>query len=127
MPVIRLFKFALAVNLDRQLFKSLIRQGNGVFKSADLTCSFAVLIDIYNDSETGKPVRCEAVSGIEFRYYFDIWDNYHYFGLPQGSGWGGERQWLLNFLKQMEKTFKHVENFLIEKQQRKAEARAQNG
>ena len=46
MPVIRLFKFALAVNLDRQLFKSLIRQGNGVFKSADLTCSLAVLIDI---------------------------------------------------------------------------------
>ena len=81
----------------------------------------------YNDSDTGKPVRCEAVSGIEFRYYFDIWDNYHYFGLPHGSGWGSERQWLLNFLKRMEKTFTHVDNFKIEKKQRKAEARAQNG
>ena len=68
-----------------------------------------------NDDETGKPTKLQGIAYQDFIYYYVIWENYHYFGLPHGSGWGAERQWLLDFIKRFEKTFKNVESFLEKK------------
>ena len=79
----------------------------------------------YNDKETGKPIRCKAVNyEKEFIYYYRIWENFHYFGLPHGAGWIEERQWLLDFLKVFERANKDVEFFVEMRARKKAGAGA---
>ena len=78
----------------------------------------------YNDGESGKPVRCDEVQEHELKYFVDLWDNYHYFGLPHGSGWASERQWLLNVLKAFERAYKETQNFQEEQAIKKARLEA---
>lgn len=78
----------------------------------------------YNDGDTGKPIMCEGIQEHEIKYYVDIWDNYHYFGLPHAGGWAEERQWLLNFLKVFERAFKDTQNFNEEQAIKKARLEA---
>jgi len=66
----------------------------------------------YNCPETRKPIYCEAVAADEFFYYYKLWENFYYFGLPLNRGWASEREWLIEFLKVFIKTHKAVENFL---------------
>jgi len=72
-----------------------------------------------NDEETKKPIRLECISQIEFYYYYQIWEDYHYFGLPNGNGTAKERRWLLDLLKIFEKTHKQVKKFIEYKMSRK--------
>jgi hypothetical protein len=66
----------------------------------------------YNDEDTGKPMRCQGIPMEAFSYYYRIWENFHYFGLPAGRGWQAEREWMLEFLKIFEKAHKSVLHFL---------------
>jgi hypothetical protein len=63
------------------------------------------------NDERGKPERLEAIEYKDFIYYYRIWSNYHYFGLPHNQGWYAERDWLLEFLKRFENAYKRVESF----------------
>jgi hypothetical protein len=47
----------------------------------------------------------------EFYYYYNIWENFHFFGLPHGNGWANEEDWLIDFLKRFEKAFIRYQNF----------------
>ncbi len=51
----------------------------------------------------------------EFYYYYDIWENFHFFGLPHGSGWIDEAPWLIRFLKAFEKAFRNFQSYEIKK------------
>jgi hypothetical protein len=73
----------------------------------------------FNDVETGKAVRCSPVTISDFMYYFKIWENFHFFGLPQGKGWEAERTWLLEFLKVFERLYKAVNIFVENKMAKK--------
>lgn len=64
------------------------------------------------DPDTMEPIRLQGVSWEEFYHYYQIWEDFHYFGLPQGRGSLEERRWLLDFLKVFTKTHKEVEVFL---------------
>ena len=48
-----------------------------------------------------------------FFYYYDIWENYHFFGLPHDRGWNAEEKWLIHFLKAFQKTFQLFEGWQI--------------
>ena len=49
-----------------------------------------------------------------FGYYYEIWENYHFFGLPHGSGWVNELPWVIDFLKMFDKIFNENESYRIE-------------
>ena len=51
----------------------------------------------------------------QFFYYYNIWENFHFFGLPNGKGWGNEPLWLIEFLKTFEKAFRKYETFTLKK------------
>jgi hypothetical protein len=51
----------------------------------------------------------------EFYYYYNVWENYHFFGLPHGKGWVNEPEWLIEFLKSFEKAYRKFQNWEIEK------------
>lgn len=48
---------------------------------------------------------------IAFHYYYDIWENYHEFGLPHGKGSLYECNWLLDFVKYFNRIFNDIEIF----------------
>jgi len=50
-----------------------------------------------------------------FAYYFDIWENFHYFGLPNGKGWAQEQSWVIEFLKSFQRVFNSIEAFRVKK------------
>lgn len=81
----------------------------------------------FNDGDTGKPVQCEAVQEYEMKYYLDIWDNFHHFGLPHATGWSSERQWLLNFLKMFENAFKSVQYYNEQQAYKRVRLESGNG
>lgn len=64
------------------------------------------------DPDTKEPIRLQAVLREEFYHYYQIWEDFHYFGLPHGRGSSKERRWLLDFLKVFTRTHKQVESFL---------------
>ena len=72
-----------------------------------------------NDEETGEPVRVPGVTPECFWYYYKLWENFHYFGLPQGKGWQAEREWLLEILKAFEKASESVKYFVQDKMSKK--------
>ena len=58
-------------------------------------------------------MECEAQEIFEdkdflsaFYYYYEIWENFNFFGLPNGRGWLNEPRWMIEFLKSFEKAFK---------------------
>ena len=65
-----------------------------------------------NGEETGKPERFAGVSYIVFRRYYDLWDNYHYFGYPNKLDWRDAAPWFNLILKRFENTFKRVDIML---------------
>jgi hypothetical protein len=72
-----------------------------------------------NDEDTGEAIRLTGISINDFHYYYKIWENYHYFGLPHNSGWSEERQWLLEFLKIFEKNYNSCKNLIEVKMSKK--------
>jgi len=68
-----------------------------------------------NDNDTHKAVHFKAVNYKVFIYYYRIWENFHYFGLPHGRGWTDEREWVLEFLKVFENEYNITQNFLDKK------------
>lgn len=65
-----------------------------------------------NNEDTKKPEYYEPIDYTIFIYYYNLWENFHYFGLPHGKGWIDEREWLLNFLKVFENAYNVVQNFI---------------
>lgn len=45
----------------------------------------------------------------EFAYYYRLWEYYHHWGLPHGSGWAEELPWLLDFYKEFDSVFHAIE------------------
>lgn len=43
--------------------------------------------------------------------FYEVWENYHYFGLPNGGGWVDEYNWLLDFLKFFDKIHDEIKMF----------------
>lgn len=70
----------------------------------------------YNDAETGKPIRLDAVSFEEFNFYYQIWEDFFYLKvLPHGKGTLDERRWLIDLIKIFLKTYNSVESMIQEK------------
>ncbi len=78
-----------------------------------------------NDEKTGKPIRLQSFTGEEFNYYYKLWEDFHYFGLPHGKGSAQERRWLLEFLKAFDRAFKDVEAFIQTRELRKPHGKHQ--
>lgn len=51
----------------------------------------------------------------DFGSYYEMWENYHYFGLPHGKGWIDELPWVINFLKYFNKIHNDIEIYRIKK------------
>lgn len=75
----------------------------------------------YNDEDTGKPVKLIGIDISVFAYYYKLWEDYHYFGLPGGRGSSSERRWLLEHLKTFEKAYRMTKDWMQEQAQRRAE------
>ena len=41
----------------------------------------------------------------EFYFYYEVWENYHYFGLPHGKGSAYEKPWVIQIIKTFQKCF----------------------
>lgn len=65
--------------------------------------------------ERHQKKRCQGISQSEFFYYFRIWDDFHFFGLPNGKGSSFEKRWLLDFLKLFQNTYNMTLNFIESK------------
>lgn len=54
-----------------------------------------------------------------FNYYYEIWENYHYYKtLPNvgtGHGWLKELSWIVDFVKYFQRIFVEIENYQAEK------------
>jgi len=59
----------------------------------------------------------ESINEAFFSYY-ELWENYHYFGLPHGRGWINELPWVVDFLKFYDKIYNEIEVYKIEKRRR---------
>lgn len=57
----------------------------------------------------GLPVQC--VRHDLFNDYFEAWENFHYFGLPENRGWINELPWLLDFLKFFQRIHYDIKNW----------------
>ena len=53
-----------------------------------------------------------------FDYYFEIWDNCHHYGLPNGGDWTVNPPWLVNFVKMFDRVYHQIENYRIEKRRK---------
>ena len=51
----------------------------------------------------------------DFLYYYDIWETYHFLGLPHGNGWNNEKPWLIQFLKSFDIVFNMYQSWSIKK------------
>lgn len=79
-----------------------------------------------NDEITGKPIELKAVAMEVFDYYYEIWENFHYFKiLPLGKGWMNENPIILQITKAFIKAKTQVDNFLELKAIQKS--KVQNG
>ncbi len=47
----------------------------------------------------------------EYNYYFEIWDNCHEFGLPEGGDWTKNPYWLVNFMKMFNRIYDQIINY----------------
>jgi hypothetical protein len=73
-----------------------------------------------NSNETGKPDKLPAVDYSDFLYYYELWDNFHYFGYPQNMDWTESPKWFNDVLKYFENSFIQVQNMIEEKAIKKA-------
>jgi len=75
----------------------------------------------YNRKSDGKPVFCEGLEMEAFNFYFQLWDDFHFLKLlPHGKGSADERRWVIDFIKMFEKIHISVQNFINDRDQRKA-------
>jgi hypothetical protein len=70
--------------------------------------AFREFKDFYVSDPEGKKTFINMDESINecFIAYYDLWENYHYFGLPHGKGWINELPWVVDFLKHFEKVYK---------------------
>lgn len=73
-----------------------------------------------NDEETGKPERLPAIDYKAFLYYYELWENFHYFGYPQGMNWIDAPEWFNNILKTLENAYTQIQNFIEAQEMKKA-------
>jgi len=62
-------------------------------------------------NQDGLPVR--VLRHDLFNEYFELWENFHYFGLPENNGWINELSWLLDFLKFFQRIHFDIEKFTL--------------
>lgn len=61
-----------------------------------------------NDEKVNIICNRETIDG--YNYYYQVWENYHYFGLRGILGVNGEPQgWVLDFIKYFERIFQDIE------------------
>lgn len=75
-----------------------------------------------NDADTMEAIDIEPIDMSSFLYYYKIWENYSYFGLPHGKGWLYEREWLLEFLKVFDKAKQQIEIMVEQRESKKADS-----
>lgn len=51
----------------------------------------------------------------DFFSYFDLWENFHHFGLPHGKGFINELPWVIDFLKYFENIYESIKTYNIKK------------
>lgn len=73
----------------------------------------------YQDGKTLEKVACQGVSFQDFLYYYRIWEDFHYFGLPHGRGSVNERRWVLDIIKIFEKANQSVQVFIEDRMSKK--------
>ena len=73
-----------------------------------------------NAKETGKPEYFQAIKYETFRHYYDMWDDFHYFGYPNKLDWRDAAQWFNTILKRFENAYKKIEFLIEEKAMRRA-------
>lgn len=64
----------------------------------------------------GGDVKIIPLDG--FPHYYGIWENFHYFGLPNGGGWYNELPWVIDFLKMFERIYNEIEGFRMERRRK---------
>jgi len=76
--------------------------------------------DFYISDDNGKKTFIKMDKSIQecFYAYYELWENYHYFGLPHGKGWINELPWVVDFLKYYDKIYNEIEVYRIEKRRR---------
>ena len=71
--------------------------------------------DTHKDGKEWVHSPFQIINGDTFyKYYHEYWENFHYFGLPQGKGSDAEPRWLIDFIKFFENLFASVEAWRIE-------------
>lgn len=51
----------------------------------------------------------------DYPYFFNFWENFHFFGLPNGQGWINELPWVVDFLKLFERVYNEIQVFKMNK------------
>lgn len=64
----------------------------------------------YDGSDRAKPEHLPAIEYGEFFEYYELWENFHYFGYPQGLSWLDARPWFNTVLKRFENAYIQVQN-----------------
>ena len=64
----------------------------------------------YDGSDKAKPEHLPAIEYGEFFEYYELWENFHYFGYPQGLSWLDARPWFNTVLKRFENAYIQVQN-----------------
>jgi hypothetical protein len=74
--------------------------------------------DFFINDERGKPKRLSGIDYQEFIYYYDLWDNFHYFGYPNSLDWTEAKTWFNTILKRFENAYNRTQDFIIAKANR---------
>ena len=69
-----------------------------------------ILHKFEDGSEKAKPQHMDAVQYDQFIEYYELWENFHYFGYPQGLSWLEARPWFNTILKRFENVYIQVQN-----------------
>ena len=72
-----------------------------------------------NDEKTGKPDRLPAIENNVFMHYYNMWENFHYFGYPHGLNWLDAPDWFNEILKTFENAYTQIQNFIEAQEMKK--------
>ncbi len=50
-----------------------------------------------------------------YNYYYEIWENCHEFGIPNGGDWTRNPPWLMSFIKRFNRIFNDIENYRLKR------------
>ena len=76
---------------------------------------FADKIELLPNGDILEQSEISNYKTVEFFHYFELWENFHYFGLPHGKGWIEEKPFVIQILKAFQKCFDLYEIKQIQK------------